>query len=116
MIADCNKYQIAEHIEALMQKQHLNVDDQIKLEQIDTKLTWILVSADCHCQPLSSTPWSLVIQKAYLWSLKLTAFRTHTKLQDCYSSNCLLPQSGRYSTKPQTISIFSPKAGTEKTA
>jgi len=79
-IANCNKHQIAEQIDTLMQKQYLAEEDLLKLEQIDSKITQILVSADCCCQPLSSTLWSPAIQKAYLhhhyWSLKLTAFCT----------------------------------------
>jgi len=52
-IADCNKYQIAECIDDLKQKQHLSDKDLDELEQIDSRLTQILVSADHRCCPLS---------------------------------------------------------------
>jgi len=79
-IAECNNYCIAERLEALKAKTHLAKVDITELENIDSKLTRILVSAGHRCHPLSSTPWSPTIQKAYLhhryWSLQLTAFHT----------------------------------------
>jgi len=38
----------------------------LELEWIDTTLTRILVKADQRCRPLSTVPWSLALQQAYL--------------------------------------------------
>jgi len=65
-IADCNKHRIAERINALKEKSQLSEDDLHELEAIDSKLMHILVSADHRCHPLSTTPWSPTVQRAYL--------------------------------------------------
>jgi len=78
-IANCSNHHIMECIKTLKTKLHLSDNDLNELENIDSKLTQILVLADHWCHPLSSTPWSLTIQTAYLchcyWSLQLMAFQ-----------------------------------------
>ena len=89
-VNECNKHQISERIATLMQKPHLSNADLQELERIDSRLTRILVAADRRCQPLSVTPWSPTVQKAYLrhryWSLRLTAFLTQKDLRDAINA------------------------------
>jgi len=65
-IANCNKHQIAACINALKENPQLSEDNLHKLEAINSKLMHILVSADHCCCPLSNTPWSPTVQRAYL--------------------------------------------------
>jgi len=89
-VADCNRHRIAERIASLTQKTHLQPADIDELKAIDECLTRILIAADRHCQPLSCTPWSLTVQKAYLchqyWSIKLSVFRNQTEFKEALNA------------------------------
>jgi len=73
VVWQCNCHQLAKCTSTLLEKNILDPNDFNEIEVIDDMLTKILTQSDQQCRPLSSTPWSLTIQKAYLihhyWSL-----------------------------------------------
>jgi len=83
-IAQCNTHNLANHINALLMKAHLTETDLEELEQVDSKLTKILVRADQSCHPTNSAPWCPTLQTAYLhhqyWTLKCAMACTQHKL------------------------------------
>jgi len=83
-VIQCNRHQLADHTASLMARATLTPTDLEELEAIDAELTKILKKADRQCKPLSTTPWSPTLQKAYLvhcyWALTFTAKKTEHNL------------------------------------
>jgi len=77
VVTSCNMKQLDKQLTELALKNHLSQNDLDELELIDRQLTKILLCADNQCRPLSTAPWSPMVQKAYLshryWALQLTA-------------------------------------------
>ncbi len=85
VIDQCNSHYLAEQIAALQTLDSLTDQHLAELENIDTQLTKILVTADKKCAPPSQAEWSPELNRAYLrhryWSISLTAKRTKQDLE-----------------------------------
>jgi len=79
VIKQCNRYRLAKCIADLWQLDKLEPQHYDELEDIDTRLTKILLHADRACTPSNPSSWSPALNQAYLrhhlWSLTLTAKR-----------------------------------------
>jgi len=80
----CNQQCLAERLAALQHLPHLDPHHLEELEDIDDRLTKILLQADRDCTPPNSSPWSPELNQAYLrhrlWTIELTAHRTKRDL------------------------------------
>jgi len=66
VVSQCNRHHLAERLAHLRTLQTLGTTDITELERIDEQITKILLSADCHCQPMHPDPWSPELNQAYL--------------------------------------------------
>jgi len=90
VVKQCNRFRLAERTSTLFEQAILAPPDLSELDAIDDTLTKILIRSDKQCRPLSSTPWSPTLQKAYLihryWSLTFTAKKTERDLSSSLKS------------------------------
>jgi len=90
VVTQCNCLQLAERTSTLLDQAILTPTDLSEIDAIDDMLTKILTRSDKQCRPLSSTPWSPALQKAYLihcyWSLTFTAKKTERDLSSSLKS------------------------------
>jgi len=66
VIKQCNRYHLAERIANLRKLDKLDPHHYKELEDIDTRLTKILLHADRACTPSNPSSWSPELNQAYL--------------------------------------------------
>jgi len=97
VVTSCNAKQLDKRLTELALKNHLLQNNLAELELIDRQLTKILLWTNNQCCPLSTAPWSPMVQMAYLmhhyWALQLTAKQTERNLDTALKKivQCLDP-------------------------
>jgi len=86
VVTKCLQFQIAECLQTLQTYEHFTNQQRNELDNIDAKLTQILLQADCLCGSTNPTPWSPTLNQAYLrhrmWNIALSAHRNQHDMDD----------------------------------
>jgi len=97
-VSQCQRHQLAECINLLLARPTLHAHDLLELEDINSQITRILVTADKNWWPQNFVPWSLALQQMYLlhcyWSLRCAKLHTQHNLTNAikFILNWLDPQ------------------------
>jgi len=97
---------IYDQIHSLGQKENLTPTGHDDLEQLDIKLTQILIVVDKKCKKSGSHPWSPDLHQAYLihhyWTLKLSSKQTGRQYPQAFKKLRIRSMLSYYKHHPPT--------------